>query len=179
MTWTQNDLDNLKRKGLKVDDIKVIDAEVVAPKKKINDVFIGIDPDVEKSGVAYKEGELIELSNLSFFELYDYFLYVKQSQVITMQKVLVVVEGGWLNKSNWHKSEKGSAALNAKIGSRTGANHETGKKIVEMLDYLDIPYKVTKPTRKKVKAKEFKNLTNVMGRTNQEQRDAFMLIYGM
>lgn len=178
MHWTQADIEKLmKEKGLIINDMKVIDAEVIKP--KLNNVFIGIDPDVEKSGVAFKEGELIELSNLSFFELYEYLLFVKQSEMEKKQNVLVVVEGGWLNKGNWHKKQKGSAALNAKIGSRTGANHETGKKIVEMLLYLDIPHKITRPTKTKVKSADFKIITNVIGQTNQEQRDACMLIYGL
>ena len=35
MTWTEKDLEDLKKKGYKIDDIKVVDAEVVKPKKKV------------------------------------------------------------------------------------------------------------------------------------------------
>jgi len=138
-------------------------------------VNIGIDPDVSKSGVAYIYNDEIGLYNMTFFELFDYL----KSSIGEPYETFVVVEGGWLNKSNWHKSEKGSAALNAKIGSHTGANHETGKKIVEMLEYLGIAYKVAKPTKSKIKAEMFKKITKIEGRTNQEQRDAYMLIHGL
>jgi len=137
--------------------------------------LIGIDPDIDKNGVAYIYGKETGLFNYTFFELFD-FLKLKKSE---KTEVFVVVEGGWLNKSNWHTKKKGSAALNAKIGSYTGANHETGKKIVEMLEYLKIPYKVTRPTKTKLKEEYFKKLTGLKGRHNQEQRDAYMLIFGL
>lgn len=141
-----------------------------------NNIFIGIDPDVEKNGVAYYESltKKLELSNLSFFELLDYLEFVA-----SQDKPMVVIEAGWLNKSNWHAKKNGSSALNAKIGSRTGANHETGKKIVEMCEYLELPYKLVKPTKTKVNAETFKNITKTIGRTNQEVRDAAMMIWGM
>lgn len=136
-------------------------------------VLIGVDPDVKENGVAIKKGEQVELVNLSFFDLFDLLVGLKQ------ENLFVIVEGGWLNESNWHKNEKGSAALNAKIGSHTGANHETGKKIVEMLVYLKIKHVVVKPTKTKVKAHFFKAITKITQRTNQEMRDAYMLIHGL
>lgn len=138
-------------------------------------ILVGIDPDVEKNGVAINNCGEITLSNLSFFDLFDKLKELQKQNI----PLLVIVEGGWLNKSNWHKKVKGSAALNAKIGSSTGANHETGKKIVEMLEYLNITHVVTKPTKSKLNAKVFKMLTKIEGRTNQEQRDSFMLIHGL
>jgi len=140
----------------------------------MNKIVIGIDPDVDKNGVAIKNKDGFTLHNWKFFELFDKLKEMNHEEV-----VLVMIEGGWLNKSNWHKSEKGSAALNAKIGSHTGANHETGKKIVEMMEYLKLPYRVIKPTKTKVNAKLFKMMTKHKGGSNQEQRDAYMLIIGL
>lgn len=134
---------------------------------------IGIDPDTHSSGVAIKHKDGFSLHNWTFFELFDYLRENKESIV------LVVVEAGWLNKSNWHQQEKGSASLNAKIGQRTGANHEVGKKIVEMLEYLKLPYRTIRPTQQKVNATLFKMITKYKGKTNQEQRDAMMLILGL
>ena len=140
-----------------------------------NKIIIGIDPDVDKNGVAINHCKNITLDNLRFFELFEK-LKTLQLESIPM---IVVVEGGWLNKSNWHKKEKGSAAVNAKIGNHTGANHETGKKIVEMLEYLNITHVVVKPTKSKVNAKLFKMITGIKQSTNQEKRDAYMLIHGL
>lgn len=141
-------------------------------------IFVGIDPDCEKSGVAYYETwtRMLEMSNLSFFQLFDYLVWCKANAINDVE-FIVVIEGGWLNKSNWH-AIKGSAAVNANIGQRVGANHETGKKIVEMCQYLQINYEIVKPTRAKINAETFRHITGTIGRTNQEQRDAAMLVYG-
>lgn len=138
-------------------------------------ILIGIDPDVTKSGVAFLSGNKLELQNLTFFELYEMLKFYKEKEV----KPTVYVECGYLNKSNWHKKTGSSAALNAKIGEKTGANFETAKKIVEMCEYLNLPYQKIQPRRSKIDNDYFKKITGYTGRTNQEQRDAFMLIFGI
>lgn len=136
--------------------------------------LIGIDPDVDKSGVAIIDGNNVTLDNLTFFKLFDYLKFYKEKE----RKPTVYVECGFLNKSNWHKKAGKSAAFNAKIGEYTGANFETAKKICEMCEYLNIPHVKVKPTNSKKDSDFFKKLTGITFRTNQEQRDAFMLIYG-
>jgi hypothetical protein len=140
-------------------------------------IYIGIDPDIDKSGVAYKNGDDLQLMNLKFFDLLEYFEKIQREKGES-EKLLVVVEAGWLNSGNWHKKDKGSAALNAKIGQRTGANHEVGKKIVEMLEYIGIQYRLSRPTKSKVNTKTFYRITGVKV-SNQEQRDACLLIWGL
>ena len=134
-------------------------------------IKIGIDPDVTKSGVALKDKAKIELYNMSFFKLFD---YLQTFQGI--KDVEVYVECGFLNKSNWHKVN-GSNSVNAQIGQRTGANHEVAKKICEMCEYLGLTHFKVKPTKSKVNAEFFRQITKIEQRTNQEQRDAFMIIY--
>lgn len=135
-------------------------------------MFIGIDPDVDKSGFALISGKDYELNNLTFFEL------LEKLKELKSDKLKVYVECGFLNKSNWHKKANGSAALNAQIGQRTGANHEVAKKIIEMCVYLDIAHVAVKPSTRKLDADAFKSITKIKERTNQEKRDAFMLIFG-
>lgn len=136
-------------------------------------MLIGIDPDVDKSGVAFKNGKLFELSNLSFFQLFDFLSFYKERE----EKPTIYIECGYLNASNWHKKVNASASVNSKIGERTGANFETAKKIVEMCEYLGLEHVKVKPTRSKVNAEFFKQVTGFTQRTNQEQRDAYMLIH--
>ena len=138
---------------------------------------IGIDPDVDKSGIAIwdSENKTLELKNLAFFELLDFLKEFKENN----KSFAVVVEGGWLNKSNWHSKIGSNASFNAKIGERTGANFETGKKIVEMCVYLKITHSVIQPKKSKLKHDYFKKVTGFAKRTNQEQRDAAMLVFGM
>jgi hypothetical protein len=136
--------------------------------------IIGIDPDTEKSGVAFLKESTLELNNLDFFELFEYLKDLK----IEFQDLKVYIECGFLNGGNRHLKSLGSHALNSKIGERIGANHETAKKIIEMCEYLKITHIKVKPTRSKSTNDEFKKITGYTGQTNQEQRDAFFLIYG-
>lgn len=138
-------------------------------------LLIGIDPDVDKSGVAFKNGKLIELLNLTFFQLFDFLSFYNDKE----EKPVIYIECSYLNQSNWHKKTNSSSSLNVKIGERTGANFETAKKIVEMCEYLNLPFEQIKPTRSKVNADFFKQITKIDKRTNQEQRDAYMLIHGL
>lgn len=148
-------------------------------------IWIGIDPDADKSGVGLWNNKELFLQNLTFFELFD---RLKKIKAATNEPIKVRIEAGWLNKmSNWHsgyKNKKGdwvenSSATNNSISKKTGANHETGRKIVEMCEYLGIEYELVKPTSSKLKAPEFAKITKYKGRTNQEVRDAAMLVYGL
>jgi len=139
-------------------------------------ILIGIDPDVTKSGVAFKTKKEIRLSNLHFFELFEALARLRKEN--DKDKIQVFVECGFLNKSNWHTTN-GSNAVNAQIGQRTGANHEVAKKIVEMCQYLELPYVEVRPTKSKVNDAFFKQITKITQRTNQEQRDSYMLIHSL
>lgn len=142
-------------------------------------ILVGIDPDIEKSGYCwYKNKESFILANMDFFQLLEKFKELKGVYFNLGWDMKVYIEAGWLNKSNWHKVSNGSAAINASIGLRTGANHEVGRKIVEMCEYLEIEYELIKPTKSKVNSETFNKITGHKGRTNQEQRDACMLVFG-
>lgn len=139
-------------------------------------ILAGIDPDVDKSGFALIHGQTVEISTLSFFDVFKRF-----KQLITehgTESISVYIECGFLNKSNWHKKVGKSASLNAKIGERTGANFETAKKLCEMCEYLGLNYYKVRPTRRKLNSEQFKKITNITQRTNQEMRDAYMLVFG-
>ena len=107
------------------------------------EIKIGIDPDVTKSGVAFKNGKLIELSNLSFFQLFDYLSFYEKEEI----KPTIYIECGFLNGSNWHINRKQSNAISAKIGERVGANFEVAKKIIEMCEFLGLTYLKVKPIK--------------------------------
>lgn len=146
-------------------------------RKNIFVMLIGIDPDVDKSGVAVKAGRNYILQTLSFFQLYD-FLNANKADIKTVR-----VEASWLIKHNWHKKNNGSSAINANIGNSTGRNHETGRKIIEMCKHLGIAYEEVRPLKKiwkgpdgKITHQELSKIINVPNRTNQEQRDAVLLI---
>ncbi|GEM67577.1 hypothetical protein SMI01S_11830 [Sphingobacterium mizutaii NBRC 14946 = DSM 11724] len=144
-------------------------------------VVIGIDPDVDKNGIAIyqRESKTLELYALSFFQLFD--LLVSKKELIKE----VIVEASWLiKKANFHNESKG-VRVSSNIGSRTGANHEVGRKIIEMCEYLKIPCQGIRPLKKRWKGREgkitheeFFKLTGYSFSTNQEKRDAGLLVWG-
>lgn len=136
-------------------------------------MIIGIDPDIEKSGVVVKMVDKYVGQKLRFFELFDYL-----SSLQTHIKI-IYIESGWQNaKSNYHNRPGQTNNVGERIAKNVGANHETGRKIVEMCDYLKIPYKLQKPTKSKVVNREyFKRLTGITT-CSQEIIDAGMLIVG-
>ncbi|GGH24738.1 hypothetical protein FAZ19_16215 [Sphingobacterium alkalisoli] len=147
----------------------------------LRELIVGIDPDVDKNGVAVyqKSTKDLQLSALSFFQLFE---YLKSNKENIRE---VIVEASWLiNKSNFHCENKG-ARVASKIGSKTGSNHEVGRKIIEMCEYIGIKVIGVRPLKKrwkgpdgKITHEEFKQITGYSKSTNQEKRDAGLLVWG-
>lgn len=147
-----------------------------------NSYIIGIDPDCDMSGVSVLNTDTKEMTpmKLSFVGVLRYL----QSCAKDGKQFKVIVEGGWLNRSNWH-ARGASAALAAEIGRRTGMNHQTGILIAQMCEACGYPHAVVKPLRKVWKNKDGKisqvELQKVVGkklpRMNQDQRDACLLAW--
>ena len=145
--------------------------------------IMAIDPDTEKSGVAMldlKRSE-VEASAMPFPELIDMLSDVSR----WTSPCKVVIEGGWLvSKSNYHYARGRGGE---RIAKNVGANHETGRKIVEMLAYWGIEHEVIRPLRKcwkgrdgKITLAELNSLLRgmgirEMGRCNQDVRDAVLI----
>ena len=148
------------------------------------DNIIAIDPDKEKSGVAFLKPKTrqLEVSNLTFPMLLDYLQHAKKVQGETMESLIVVVEAGWIvRKSNFHEAQGHRAE---KIAKDVGANHETGRKIIEMCEHYGIevtPHaplvKCWKGKDRKITHDELASFTGIMGRTNQDARDAGLLAW--
>lgn len=145
-------------------------------------IVIGIDPDCEASGVAYIENNYATCEVLPFPELIDKLLSFKG------KNVKIFIEGGWLISGNWHLTRNHNRHQASAIGNSVGRNHETGRKICEMLDHHNIQYFVRKPLLKRWKGQDgkitHKELCEVLNdarivfnrkRTNQEERDALLL----
>lgn len=97
----------------------------------------------------------------------------------------VIIEGGWLNESNWHVRGKGmTVAKAAAIGRSVGMNHQTGILIAQICESYGIPYEVVRPLPKrwkgkdgKITAEELAYFTGYEKRTNQDERDAILLAW--
>ena len=137
-------------------------------------LYVGIDPDIHLSGVATwnRKVKNLKLYNLSFFDLTEFLSYLDKNF-----KLRVTIEAGWMiKKTNWHRES--TLSKNEHISSSIGANHQVGKLLGAYCERNNISYLFTKP-RGKLDSATFKNYTKYIGKTNQEQRDAAMLVYGM
>jgi len=132
---------------------------------------IGIDPDLDKNGFAFIEGETRAVTRLKFWRLFDELKAYKKSQ-------LVYLEAGWLNKGNHHPNHRLGKAGIFEQGRRVGLNHGVGMMIEGMLKYLEIPYVLVRPTKSKMKQPFFGKLTGLTTK-NAEEIDAYMLIHGL
>ena len=142
-------------------------------------LYIGIDPDVDKSGFVIWDKEkkaLLDVDSATLPEMMTRLLRMKG------RIALVIVEAGYLNKGNRHTFKGQSVAAAAKTGENVGRNHQRGMDIVEILEWMRIPYRLQKPitpNKWKDDAAYFKTITGWHGKTNPEKRDAAMLVYGM
>ena len=156
---------------------------IIEPRKK-HDVIIGIDPDKEKSGIGIlnMSTRKLELTNMSFPVFLDNLQAWKKDEADNNRKVIVIVEAGWMNaKSCFHKAQGKSAE---KIAKDVGANHETGRKIIEMCEHYGIEVIAQAPLRKcwrgkdgKITHEELAYFTGITGRENQDARDAGLLAW--
>ena len=153
--------------------------------KKYNHI-IGIDPDTNKSGVAYliKDTRTLEVTDLAFPELLDYLQWVKKESDNNNHAFVVIVEASWHTSNNWHIRKGTRVREAAAIGNRTGRGHEVGRKIIEMCKHYEIDVIEQRPLKKcwkgtdgKITHKELAYFTGIGGRTNQEKRDAVLLAW--
>lgn len=146
------------------------------------DIIIGIDPDTILSGVAIldKTTKSLELRSLSFAKVIDLLIWICGQD----KKILVCVEAGWLNEGNWHLRRGDSSRIAAAKGKAVGANHDVGKRIVEMCEHWGVTTEKVRPLHKcwkgasrKITHEEFCEVTGYKGRTNQETRDAGLIAW--
>lgn len=149
------------------------------------DVIIAIDPDVKASGVAVLDipKRSVEARVMPFPELIDMLRDVSQ----WTSACKVIVEGGWLVSAHWHLKAGDNKKTAAAKGNSAGRNHETGRRIVEMLAYWGIEHEVIHPLKKcwkgrdrKITLAELNSLLRgmgirEMGRCNQDVRDAVLI----
>ena len=161
----------------------------------MNKILIGIDPDCVASGCAelainkyevdcgipntYETTRELKIHKLKFFELFDELhnleTLIKISKDYTVK---VYIEAGWLNtKSNWHVSGKGENVA-SRIGTKVGANHQVGKLIAEMCEYLGLEYELVQPRTSKYSIKQFRMMSGYKGKLDQDMVDSALLIIG-
>ena len=144
--------------------------------------IVGIDPDVDASGVGVIDLTTKEVSKLQLPmpELIEFLQSIKAS-------AMIFIEAGWMNHGNYHLMNKGQFHA-SKIGEQIGRNHEVSRLLGEFCSYHKIQFVHVKPLVKRWKGKDGKitheelmsliegsGLKIAKCRTNQETRDAILL----
>lgn len=150
------------------------------------DIIIGIDPDVNKSGVVVisRDGKVEACGTLTFPQLLEYLLIEKDRSRAENLSIVVVVEASWKISTNWHTGRGDSIRAAARKGKDAGRCHEVGRKIVECAQYYGLEVVEKLPLKKiwkgkdgKITDEEIKAFMPIQGRTNQEERDAALLAW--
>ena len=145
---------------------------------------IGIDPDNDKSGIAVWNTETQEFELIESLNFWATLVLLKEGRCsqktikgYRSQDANVIIEAGWLNKkSNWHKMQ--GAAIREKVAQNVGKNMQIGKLFQDYCRRYGIEYEIRKPIGSKdVTRTFFQQLTGWKGSTNQDNRDAAMLVF--
>ena len=152
-----------------------------------HDYIVAIDPDCEKSGVVTlrTSDKYLVCESLTFPKVLEHLLFCKNMAEKNENYLLIIVEAGWINGSNWHLHPRDTKALAAAKGNSVGRNHETGRKIVEMCKHYNLDVVEQKPLKKcwngqdgKITQQEIEHfIPNFPRRSNQEVRDAALIAW--
>jgi hypothetical protein len=153
-----------------------------------HDILIGIDPDTDKSGVAIKRNDKLEVQTLSFFALYDALEAIATHEVMSHGRTaLVRISAGWLNrKTNFRqrilkKTPSGIVWVEAppkvreRMSEKVGRNHQVGYLIMEMCARFGLTYEEVRPSQAKMTPEWFERITKIKTRS-QEIIDAAVLV---
>lgn len=158
-------------------------------------IYIGIDPDVDKSGVAIFDSDTKSFDDITTMSFWDLVEYIEGWLI----PITVVIEHCWHdNKANFHGRYAQSKSVGETIGKHVGANHQVGRLLEEYCMTHDVDYDLVKPltfseknvyrmiaktklytkeqTPNKIKSDTFKKVTGYQDRTNQEGRDAALIV---
>lgn len=150
-----------------------------------HDIIIGIDPDVEASGVAtlIRGTKKIDATTMTLPTLLDYLRRVR-NEYPTLT-VAVVVEASWTTAHNFHLLPFDNKAVAANKGYKVGRNHQIGIDIADIARHFSLDVRLQPPLRKIWKGKARKitheEICAITGytakRSNQEERDAMLLAW--
>lgn len=171
---------------------QIIPAQIPTRRLVKVDYVIGIDPDVEKNGVAFLDcsTKRLEVTSLTFPDLLDFLRSSKRQAEVLQKNLRIIIEAGWLNKAHWHLTSKDTKQSAAAKGNAAGRNHEVGRKIEEICNHWQLPYELIKPLALKmggvniwkgrdgkITHEELSAFTGLTGKTNQEGRDAALIAW--
>lgn len=158
-------------------------------KAKGCDILIGVDPG-SITGVCVWDNErqrIADMKSMSHIKFMEWVITNKD-----IYQILVVIEDPNLNQPVFMtKEERGQIFGSDKEGSdlalrillrraqNIGMNKQIAKTLMEFMESKGIDFAPLRPYMKKMNAEQFKSYTKWPGVTNQHNRDAARLVYGL
>jgi len=145
-------------------------------------LVVGIDPDIEASGVAVYDCSLRAFVLCTTMSLPDLAAWLSE---VPVSDTLVVLEESSLSTKNWHISPRDSIYVAAAKGRSVGLCHATARHISEFCNKFGIGYIAKTPLKlnwKNGKASHEEVASILPGcpkKTNQEVRDAMLLAWNI
>lgn len=117
----------------------------------MNKEIIGIDPDIEKNGMAFYYKEKIHLQLMTFTEIAIMFL---QYSDIQKQNTIVIIEQSDTTH-NWHVKKDQNKSQVSAIGERTGLNKAVARLLIQFFTHIGIEVITITPKQRVIAQKEF------------------------
>lgn len=151
--------------------------------------FVGIDPDVDKSGLVLvdkQECRVVYAGALNFPDLMTHLRMIEQEHNAEKERVLIIIEDSDISV-NWHYSSHDSKGACAAKGRSVGMCHATARHLRECCENMGLLVRMQQPLRKLWRGKDGKItheeaalfMHGLPARTNQEVRDAALLAWDM
>ena len=137
-------------------------------------LIIGIDPDLEASGVAVvRHGKLVDMDSLDFFSLLDFIGRYKNEAVCAVEDVE-------LNKSLYAKHNGKNQRVRERIGQNVGQVKAIARLIEQYLIRIDAHHVMVAPLKgrfkkAKINREYFNQLTGWTAISNADKRDAALI----
>lgn len=159
-------------------------------KAKDYDILIGVDPG-SITGVCVWNPErekILDMQSMSHIKFMEWVVTGKE-----VYDMVVAIENPNLNQPVFMTKEEkdliqGCGDFPAKDialrillrrAQNIGMNKQIAKTLMEFMESKGISFVPIRPFRKKMDAEQFRNLTKWEGRTNQHNRDAAILVFGL
>lgn len=137
-------------------------------------IIIGIDPDSDRDGVAILNtaNKHVQVYETTFGHTLGILQKMHINCLSNHLSLMIYIEGGWLNKGNYHIRPKSSPQKAAAIGVDQGRNHQRGLDLVEYCEWQKMPYTVIKPLAKT--SGRFHLWNGPDGKITQKEIESFM-----
>jgi hypothetical protein len=138
----------------------------------LNEFLIGIDPG-RHTGLCVYNRQSKKITLVDTKDFWGTILFVQMLK----EKFTVIIEDPQLNQPVFTREANKSAML--KIAQDVGRNKEQAYLLITYFQINKIPFRTIRPVESKWSAIYLRKLTGYSARTNEHERDAIRLVYGL